>query len=138
MFALAQPTPAFANCKKAKGNLSVNNGNGTTSAVIANGGKLYGSTQATFTSGFTATPDPSTFSYTSVFTITTDKGELKTSNVGIFDVGRGVFCEIARIDPNISTGNFVGASGVLFINGKTTDGGATFQAEITGEFCLAR
>jgi hypothetical protein len=26
---------------------------------------------------------------------------------------------------------------VLYISGKTTDGGATFQAEITGEICFA-
>ena len=28
-------------------------------------------------------------------------------------------------------------TGVLYLNGKTTDGGATVQAEITGEICFA-
>jgi hypothetical protein len=133
--------PASANgndCKKAKGNLSVvNNGDGTTSGTITQGGKLNGTTQAVFTSALTATPDPSTFSYTGDFAVTTNKGVLKTHNVGIFDVVNGLFSEIARIDPNTSTGIFAGATGVLYINGKTTDAGATFQAEISGDICFA-
>jgi hypothetical protein len=60
-----------------------------------------------------------------------------THNVGIFDVVTGVFSAIDRIDPDASTGDFAGATGVLYINGKTTDGGATIQAEITGEICFA-
>jgi len=44
---------------------------------------------------------------------------------------------IARIDPDASTGDFAGATGVLYINAKTTDGGATDQAEIAGEICFA-
>ena len=125
-------------CKQAKGNLSVvNNGNGTTSGTITQGGKLNGTTQAVFTSALTPTPDPSTFSYTDTFTVTTSRGVLTTHNVGIFDVATGLFSEIARIDPNASMGGFAQATGVLYINGKTPDGGATFQAEITGEICVA-
>ncbi len=60
-----------------------------------------------------------------------------THNVGIFDVVKGLFSAINRIDPNASTGEFAEATGVLYINGKTSDGGATFQAEITGEICFA-
>ena len=137
---LPQPTLADddGNCKKAKGNLSVvNNGNGTTSGTITQGGKLNGRTQAIFTSAFTPTPDPNTFSFTDDLTITTRKGVLKTHNVGIFDAATGLFSVINRIDANASTGDFAGATGVLYINGKTTDGGATFQAEITGEICFA-
>jgi len=48
-----------------------------------------------------------------------------------------LFSAVNRIDPNASTGDFAGATGVLYINGKTTDGGVTFQAEITGEICFA-
>ncbi|NTU82293.1 MAG: hypothetical protein HGA45_23425 [Chloroflexales bacterium] len=136
LFALAQPAAAASDCTRAKGNLLVaDNGNGTTSGTITQGGKLNGTTHAVFTSGLTATPDANTFSYTDDFTVTTNKGVLKTHNIGIFDVGLGLFSEIARIDPNASTGAFAGATGVLYINGTTTDGGATFQAEITGEIC---
>jgi hypothetical protein len=84
----------------------------------------------------TPTPDANTFSYTDDFTVTTKKGVVKTHNVGIFDVATGLFSEIARIDPNASTGNFAGATGVLYINGTSADGGATFQAEIPGEICF--
>lgn len=140
LFSLPQATLAAddGDCKKAKGNLSVvNNGNGTTSGTITQGGKLNGATQAVFTSALTPTPDPNTFSYTDDFTVTTNGGVLKTRNVSLFDVVTGSFSEIARIDPNASTGDFAGATGVLYINGKTTDGGATFQAEISGEICFA-
>jgi hypothetical protein len=65
-----------------------------------------------------------------------NKGILQTHNVGVFDVVLGLFSEIAQLDPNASTGAFVGATGALYINGTTTDGGATFQAEITGEICI--
>ncbi len=133
LFSIAQSAAAVSDCKKAEGNLSGGGGSGT----ITQGGRLNGTTQAIFTSAFTPTPDPHTFSFTDDLTITTDKGLLKTHNVGIFDVVTGVFSAIDRIDPNASTGDFAGATGVLYINGKTLDGGATLQAEITGEICFA-
>jgi hypothetical protein len=86
---------------------------------------------------FAATPDPTTFSFTDDLTVTTDEGVLKTHNVAIFDVARGVFSAIDRIDPNASTGGFAGATGVLYINGSTPDGGATIHAQISGEVCYA-
>jgi hypothetical protein len=129
---------AVGNCKTAQANISVvNNGDGTTSGIITQGGKLNGTTQAVFTSAFTPTPDPNTFSFTDALTLTTHKGVLRTHNVGIFDTANGLFSAVNRIDPNTSTGDFAGATGVLYIHGKTTDGGATFQAEITGEICFA-
>ena len=139
MFSSSQSASAVSNCHKTKGNLSiVNNGNGTTSGTIMQGGWLNGTTQAVFTSMFNATPDPNTFAFTDDLTVTTyNNGVLKTHNVSLFDTANGVFSAIARIDPNTGTGNFAGATGVLYINGKTTDGGATFQAEITGEICFA-
>ena len=134
----AQSASAVSDCKQAKGNLSVvNNFNGTTSGTITQGGRLNGTTQASFTSAFTPTPDPNTFSFTDDLSLTTNKGVLKTHNVGLFDTATGLFSAINRIDPNASTGDFAGATGVLYVNGKTTDGGATFQAEITGEICFA-
>ena len=136
LLALSQPAVAASDCTKAQGTLVVaNNGNGTTSGTITQGGKLNGSTQAVFTSAFTPTPDVNTISYTDDFTVTTDKGVLTAHNVGVFDVVLGLFSEIARIDPSASTGAFAGATGVLYISGTTSDGGATFQAEITGKIC---
>jgi len=138
LFSSSQSASAFRGCQKAKGNLStVNNGNGTRSGTISQGGRLNGTTQAVSTSTFTPTPDPTTFSFTDDLSITTNRGVLQTHNVAIFDAATGLASAIARIDPNTSRGDFEGATGVLYINGKTTDGGATFQAEITGEICFA-
>lgn len=137
LFPATQSTATVNECRRVKGSLSdVSNPTGTT-GTITNGGILNGTTQLVFTSGVFSTPDPNTFSYTDDFTITTNQGQLKTSNVGIFDAGTGLFSEIGRINPNTSTGRFAGATGVLFTSGKTTDGGATFQSRITGEICLA-
>ena len=125
-------------CRDANGDLSVvSNGNGTTGGTVRHGGKLNGTTRAVFTSALTSTPNPNAFSYTDEFSITTDGGVLKSHNVGLFVVSNGLFSEIAIIDPGTSTGNFAAATGVLYINGKTNDGGATFKAEITGEFCVS-
>ena len=138
LFPSAQSASAVSDCKGAKGNLSiVNNFNGTTSGAITQGGRLNGTTQSNFTSVFTPTPDANTFSFTDDLTVTTHTGVLKTHNVAIFDTATGLFSAINRIDPNASTGDFAGATGVLYVNGRTTDGGATFQAEITGEICFA-
>ncbi len=138
LFSLAQSASAVSDCKKAKGNISlVSNGNGTFSGTIPQGGKLNGTALAVFTSAFTPTPDQTTFSFTDNLTVTTNSGILRTHNVGVFDVATGLFTAFDRIDPNASTGDFAGATGVLYLNGKTTDGGATFQAEITGEVCFA-
>lgn len=137
--ASAQSVSAVSGCQKVKGNASaVSNGNGTASGTITQGGRLNGTTQTVFTSAFTPTPDPNTFSFTDDLTLTTRNGVLRTHNVTIADFATGVFSAIARIDPNASTGDFAGATGVLYINGRTTDGGATFQEEITGEICFAR
>jgi len=138
LFSLTPSASAVSDCQKAHGTLSVvNNGNGTTSGTITQAGRLNATTQAVFTSSFTPTPEPSTFSFTDDLTLTTVNGALRTHNVGIFNVATGVFSAINRIDPNASTGDFAGATGVLYINGRTADGGATFQAEISGEICFA-
>jgi hypothetical protein len=138
LFSSSRPVLAAADCQQVKGHESVvNNGNGTTSGTITQGGKLNGTTQGVFTSAFTPTPAANTFSFTDDLTLTTHKGVLQTHNVTLLDAASGVFTAIARIDPNTSTGDFAGATGVLYINGKTVDGGATFGGEITGQICFA-
>jgi len=121
-------------CKKVDADQDVTvTGPGTTAGTITRGGILNGTTSDIFTSGFTPTPDPSTFSFTAMLTITTDMGTLTTSDVGIFDVVSGVFSEIARVTSG--TGTFAGATGTLFISGSTTDG-IHFQDRIIGQICL--
>ena len=136
--AVVASTVWAGDCQSVKATESVvNNGNGTTSGTITEGGKLNGMTQTVFTSAFTPTPEPSTFSFTDDLTLTTNKGVLRTHNVTLFDAATGLFTAFARIDPNASTGVFAGATGVLYIAGKTADGGATFQGEVTGSMCVA-
>jgi hypothetical protein len=138
LFMSSQSVSAVSGCRNVKGNESVvNNGDGTTSGTITHGRKLNGTTQTVFTSAFTPTPDPTCFSFTDDLTLTTNDGVLQTHNVTLFDTANGLFSAIARIDPAASTGDFAGATGVLYINGRTTDGGATFEAELTGEICYA-
>ena len=137
LFSTSQSVSAVNECKQAIGTLNaVNNGNSAT-GIITQAGRLNGTTEAVHTSGFTPTSDPTTFSFTDDLTLTTNKGVLKTHNVVVFDVARGLFTAIARVDPTVSTGDFAGATGVLYLNGRTIDGGATVQADVTGEICFA-
>ena len=124
---------ALSDCQTVKAH---NSGVIAVGGTITQGGKLNGTNQGVPTSAFTPTPDPHTFSFTDDFTDTTDKGVLKTHNVTLVDTANGVVTAIARIDPNASTGDFAGATGVLYFNAKSTDG-VTFQEEITGEICFA-
>jgi hypothetical protein len=137
LFSSSPSVLALGDCQQLRGSLgAVNHGSSATGA-ITHGGKLNGTTLAVHTSGFTPTPSPTTFSFTDDLSVTTDKGVLATHNVVLFDVARGLFTAIAQIDPLASTGDFAGATGVLYLNGQTNDGGASVQAEITGEICLA-
>jgi len=138
LFSISPSVSASKGCQTVKGNaIAVNNGNGTASGTVTQGGRLDGTTQTVFTSAFTPTPDPTTLSFTDNLTLTTNKGILQTHNVTLGDLANGVFTVLARIDPTAGTGDFAGATGVLYINGKITDGGATFQEVITGEICFA-
>jgi hypothetical protein len=111
----------------------------TTSGTITQGGILNGKTLTIFTSPAFPTPVSSTVSYTGDLTITTKQGQLKTLNVYLYDFGTGFFTVLGRIDPNSSTGRFAGATGVLYINGKTVGTAVpiSYPSNITGEICLA-
>lgn len=139
LFSLGRTTSAHSpHCRQVKGNLmDVSTPNGVV-GTLTKGGLLNGTYELLNHMGPISTPDPNTISYTLDFVLTTNhQGQLKSSDVGIYDFVTGVFSEIARINPNTSTGRFAGATGVLITSGKSTDGGATFQSEITGEICFA-
>jgi hypothetical protein len=131
---LASAQSANSSCKQVKGN-SVENFSGglVTTGTITNGGILNGTTEFVYGPAFVVTPDPSVVSYTSELTITTIQGQLKTSNVYLYNFGTGQFTILARIKSDASTGSFAGATGVLYFNGKTV--GSTFPSEISGEIC---
>ena len=138
MVASAHPVLAAGDCTKVRGTESVvNNGDGTLSGTLTHGGRLNGTTHVVVTSAFTPTPDPNTFSFTDDFTLTTRKGVLVSHNVTLLDMANGLVTAIGQIDSSASTGEFAGASGVVFINGTTEDGGATIQTRLTGEVCFA-
>jgi hypothetical protein len=138
LFSSSPSVSASRGCQKVKGNLSVvNNGNGTESGTITQSGRLDGTTLTIFTSNFTPTPDPNAFSLTDDLIVTTNNGVLVTHNVAVVDVASFVFTAVNRLDPSAGTGVFAGATGVIYLNGSSPDGGATGQAEITGEICYA-
>jgi hypothetical protein len=129
-------------CPAVKAMLSVkNNGDGTMSGIITSehSKRLNGTAMSVSTSVLAPTPDSTTYSFTDdlTFKSVAAKGILRTHNVGIIDMATGLFSSINRIDPKESEGIFEGAFGVLYINGRTYDGGETFDAEVTGEVCYA-
>lgn len=123
------------NCMRVKGTFLDVTSSGSTTGTITNGGILNGTTETVFNGDFVF-PDPTTVSFTGDYSLTTERGVLKTHNVYIFDFARGVGTALYRIDPNVSTGVFVGATGVLYSNGKATDS-ATVQGHLVGEICFA-
>ena len=125
-----------SNCKQVKGSsIEGFSGGLVTTGTITNGGILNGTTEFVYSPAFVVTPNPSVVSYTSELTITTIHGQLKTSNVYLYNFGTGQFTILARIKSDASSGSFAGATGVLYFNGKTV--GSTFPSEITGEICFA-
>jgi hypothetical protein len=139
LFSFEQPTQAQSansNCKQVKGNsIEVFSGGLVTTGTITNGGILNGITEFAYSPAFVVTPDPAVGSYTADLTITTIHGQLKASNVYLYDFGTGRFTILARLNPDTSTGNFAGATGVLYFNGKTV--GSTFPSDVSGEICFA-
>jgi len=125
-----------SNCKQVKGNsIEVFSGGLITTGTITNGGILNGTTEFVYNPAFVFTRNPAVGSYIAELTITTIHGQLKTSNVYLYNFGTGQFTILARIRSDASTGSFAGATGLLYFNGKTV--GSAFPSEITGEICFA-
>lgn len=139
VFSTSPSATAQSNCKDAKGQM-IQAFDGTAfSGPVTNAGDLTGSAGAVFLGAGLPTNDPTTFSFTSDITITTHHGELKARQVNVFDNGTGVTAGLARIDPAASTGRFAGATGYLFLNGRTTSFSPfTVDLELSGKICYAR
>src|SRR5262245_56988523 len=130
---LEQSVSAQSKCLNVKGTAI----DAITGGTLTEGGILNGTTQFGFTSGFLPAPVATAVSFTADYTVTTHKGVLKTHSVYIYDFAKRVAAAISQIDPVASTGVFAGATGMLYFNAKSTDGGVTVQSDITGEICLA-
>jgi hypothetical protein len=90
--------------------------------------------------GGAATPptSPGTRSYSGVFTITTDQGELILRETGVTyprpgNPEGGVLSSI--IEVTSGTGRYEGASGIMFFHGRSLNG--TFDVKLVGTLCTA-
>lgn len=138
-FALQTPAFAQGKCQEVKATwIDIYNGGNTTSGTITNGGALNGTTLTVFNTGAFPTSEPTIVSYAGDLSLTTNHGRLNTRNVYIYDFATGRFTIMGRVNPNTSTGRFAGATGTLFIAGKTIGAAVpfTYPSEITGEICF--
>ena len=84
----------------------------------------------------TAPKAPNVFSYSGTLQITSRHGTLTTRDTGIFDplpTGTGVFTSFDIITGG--TGRYAGASGILFIAGRTVASSGQFVSTVTGAVC---
>jgi len=140
LLTMAESALAQGNCHQAKGQFAgvFDAATNTTTGEITRGGWLNGTTLEVFPSAAFPTPHPTTVSFTGDFTITTRHGQLKVSNVIVFNFVTGNAAVLGHIDPTASTGRFAGATGVLYIAGKTLSFDPFIPAgEISGEICFA-
>ena len=141
VFALSQGWAQAPNCHEIESAtfVDVYSGGNTTTGKITQGGILNGNTQTIYNSGAFPTPVSTTVSYSGDFTLTTNQGQLRALNVFLYDSATGFFTVLARINPNLSNGRFAGATGVLYINGKTVGTAIpiTYPASLSGRICLA-
>jgi hypothetical protein len=99
---------------------------------------LLGGTTLSVADGFTPTAgmpgveQPTTFSFHTIYTITTDAGSISFNNTGIFDSAAGMFGE--RYIVVSGTGAFQGATGFMLATGRGTT--AFDTTNINGEICL--
>ena len=130
-----------SNCKQAKGNWldAINVSTGGTTGIITNGGILNGTTDTVYNPAFVFTPDANVVAYIAETTITSNQGQLKTSNVYIYNFVTGLWTAMGRINSETSTGRFSGATGLLYFNGKTIGvfPDQSYPADITGQICFA-
>lgn len=112
----------------------------TAGAIDGNFG-LDGTTYLTtdsFAPGPTTAPKaPNVFSYSGVLQIAARHGTLTTRDTGIFDplpTGTGVFSSFDIVTGG--TGRYAGASGILFIAGRTLPSTGQFVSTVTGTLCM--
>ncbi len=140
---LTSSQSANSNCKKLKGiRIDVfDPAAGIAFGTITRGGILNGTTAdvINFNAGFVPTPDPNVVAYLSDTTITTRRGQLKTSLVTTQNFVTGVFTQFGNINPNTSAGRFAGATGVIFFNGMPIGDPSIgpYKSVFLGEICFA-
>lgn len=140
VFEVAQPTAAQtadSSCKQLKGDLAVTFGPGTASGVLTNGSFLNGTFDSVFVAGSVLpTADPTSITFTGNSSITTNKGVLVTRDVYLVDFILTLGPGMLRIDPAASTGEFAGATGLIYLNPQVE--GPLGHAQLAGQICLNR
>ena len=138
---LAQRAFADGGCHDVKAKFTdVYNGGATTSGKMTNGGVLDGWTATVYNSQAFPTPSSTIVSYSAELTLTTGRGQVKISQVYLYDFATGQGTVLGYIDPKTSTGRFTAATGTLFFNETKTVGTSapfTYLYDISGQICLA-
>ncbi len=129
------------NCMNFRGNsvLVFDNTGANGSGPVRNAGFLNGTLTEVVHSCCGVTPNPNVVSLLSDLTFTANHGQLKASMVLASSIlPPFAYTEFGPIDPNTSTGRFAGATGMIFVTGKSIgDALGPFEEEITGEVCFA-
>lgn len=132
----------LSTCKKIKadGVQTFDPATGVISGPVTSAGILNGTLEdiVNFAAGVVFTPDPTVVTYTTDLTITTVHGQLKTSTVTTQSIVTGIGTEWAHLNPDISTGRFAGATGMIFITFKPVGDPSVgpYEAEFSGEICF--
>ena len=141
VFCMGHSALAQGNCQQVKATtIDVFTGGNTSSGTVTQGGLLNGARLTVYRPGGASTQDPNVVTFLGDMTITTNQGQLKTSNVYLFDFVTQQDTTLMRIDPAGSTGRFAGATGLLFLNvskGIVNGTVFTYLGDITGEICFA-
>ena len=76
-----------------------------------------------------------TLAYAGDRTIMTSHGTLTLRFTGVFDTARGEFSELERVTDG--TEKLSGATGTIYLTGRSSADGTSFEGDITGFICAA-
>jgi hypothetical protein len=108
--------------------------------VIIGDGWIHGKTQGIVLGlvpsvGLPGIEPETTLSYAGDRTIVTSHGTLTLRFTGVFDTSRGEFSELERVTDG--TGELTGATGTIYLTGRSSADGTSFEGDITGVICAA-
>ncbi len=113
--------------------VGVDDGTGTTTAVIYRGNREIGTTVGTFT----AVPEEDgVMSFTGTIVFTNDKGTLVAPVVGTLDTVSGEF--VSTSDSVTGTAGYADVTGRLRFAGVQDLGGVTFTETVHGKLCVPK
>jgi len=108
--------------------------------VITGDGWIHGKTKGIVLGlvpsvGLPGIEPETTLSYAGDRTIVTPHGTLTLRFTGVFDTARGEFSELERVTEG--TGELMGAAGTIYLTGRSSADGTSFEGDITGVICRA-